>query len=76
MDIQMPLMSGFEATQQIRGLEKENSHVPIIALTARSMKGEKERCLKQGMDEYVLKPVVYETIKEVLIHYLKEGKIL
>ena len=76
MDIQMPLMSGFEATQQIRGLEKENSHVPIIALTARSMKGEKERCLKQGIAAYVLKPVVYETIKEVLIHYLEEGKIL
>ncbi|MDG3582820.1 response regulator [Galbibacter pacificus] len=70
MDIQMPIMSGFEATKEIRTLEKDNSHVPIIALTARSIKGEKERCLKYGMDEYVLKPVVYDTIKKVLLDYL------
>ncbi|MCF8713443.1 response regulator [Joostella atrarenae] len=72
MDIQMPIMSGFEATKEIRAIEKGKSRVPIIALTARSMKGEKDRCIKHGMDEYVLKPVVFNTIKRVLIDYLKK----
>ncbi|WP_318345720.1 response regulator [Flagellimonas baculiformis] len=66
MDIQMPIMSGFDATSKIRELEKGSSHVPIVALTARGIKGEKEKCLEQGMDEYVTKPVVYETLKGVL----------
>ncbi|WP_108425320.1 response regulator [Flagellimonas amoyensis] len=66
MDIQMPIMSGFDATSKIRELEKENAHVPIVALTARGIKGEREKCLEQGMDDYVTKPVVYETLKGVL----------
>lgn len=70
MDIQMPTMSGFDATKRIRKLEKSTARVPIVALTARSIKGEKERCLEQGMDGYVTKPVVYETMKEVLTGYL------
>ncbi|NOX35682.1 MAG: response regulator [Deltaproteobacteria bacterium] len=58
MDIQMPVMGGEEATRIIRGFEKKKSiHTPIIALTANAMKGDKERFLKAGMDDYIPKPI-------------------
>ncbi|KAL9542857.1 hypothetical protein MBANPS3_008401 [Mucor bainieri] len=60
MDVQMPIMGGFEATQKIREIEHNsgtNSHVPIIALTAHAMIGDREKCLQSGMDEYVTKPL-------------------
>jgi len=58
MDIQMPEMDGFEATSCIRKKEKQSgSHIPIIALTAHAMKGDRERCLAGGMDGYASKPL-------------------
>ena len=72
MDIQMPVLSGYEASAEIRKIENTESRVPIIALTARTVSGERQRCLENGMDDYVSKPVVLETIKEIIVDYLIE----
>ncbi len=69
MDEQMPSMSGVEATKAIRkleALEGKNAHIPIIALTANAMKGERERFLAAGMDDYLSKPFKIDDLKEVL----------
>ncbi|TWU59463.1 Signal transduction histidine-protein kinase BarA [Rubripirellula tenax] len=67
MDVQMPEMDGLIATQKIREAELGTGrHVPIIAMTANAMKGDRERCLEAGMDEYVPKPIRIAALKEKL----------
>jgi len=67
MDVQMPEMDGFEATAAIREKEKETGeHIPIIAMTAHAMKGDRERCLEAGMDGYIPKPVRAKEIFKVV----------
>jgi PAS domain S-box-containing protein len=56
MDCQMPVMDGFEATKQIRALENPKSDVPIIAITAHAMKDDKQKCIDEGMNDYISKP--------------------
>ena len=68
MDISMPEMNGHEATQKIRELEAEmgRERTPIVALTAHTLKGDKERCLEVGMDDYMTKPVSVQDVKDML----------
>jgi CheY-like chemotaxis protein len=69
MDIQMPEMDGYEATRRIR--EKYNSkELPIIALTANAVRGEMERCISYGADDYITKPLNQEKLKELLLKYV------
>ncbi|AUI68819.1 PAS domain S-box protein [Beggiatoa leptomitoformis] len=70
MDIQMPVMDGLEATRLIR-LDTQLSDIPVIALTALAMPGDKERCLAAGATEYLSKPVSLKTLMEVINRFLK-----
>ena len=71
MDENMPIMNGSEATKIIRELEKDtNKHIPIIAVTANALSGEKERFLQAGFDDYIPKPMDIDLLKQVMSKYL------
>ena len=70
MDVQMPLMNGYEATQEIRKTKK-GKHVPIIALTAGIIAGEREKCLEAGMNDYESKPITMETFEKLILKWIK-----
>ena len=75
MDVQMPKMDGFEATAAIRKKETETgSHLPVVALTAHAMKGDRERCLEAGMDDYVSKPIKPEELFATINRVIKKNK--
>jgi signal transduction histidine kinase/CheY-like chemotaxis protein/HPt (histidine-containing phosphotransfer) domain-containing protein len=69
MDIQMPEMSGYEATKIIR-LQESDFKIPIVALTAGTVKGEQHRCIEAGMDDYLSKPVLVSDIADMIKKYL------
>ncbi|MEM7042556.1 MAG: response regulator, partial [Pseudomonadota bacterium] len=77
MDCQMPHVDGFQATRAIRDLERRNGdpdHIPIVALTANAMEGDRDRCLAAGMNDYLTKPFMQADLIAVLLRWLPDGK--
>jgi two-component system sensor histidine kinase/response regulator len=72
MDCQMPELDGYDATRQIRNSEHDR-HTPIIAMTAHSMRGDRENCIAAGMDDYVSKPIQNESLDAVLEQWLPKA---
>ena len=72
MDCQMPEMDGYEATGAIRQLEGSGGHIPIIAMTAAAMDGDRERCMAAGMDDFITKPVRLEAVSTVLERWVAD----
>ncbi len=66
MDCQMPILDGYEATRQLREREGEARHTIVVAMTANAMKGDRERCLVEGMDDYVTKPLSLVELRKVM----------
>jgi len=72
MDLQMPVMDGFEATRRIRDFEGWRPRTPVIALTANAMQGQMERCLAAGMDDFLSKPIQVEHMRSLVAKYCSE----
>jgi signal transduction histidine kinase/CheY-like chemotaxis protein len=76
MDVQMPGMSGLDATREIRRLPEPAGSVPVVAMTASSMTGDRERCLESGMNDYLSKPLELEVLEAVMARWLSRPVLL
>ena len=74
MDIQMPELDGFETTRIIRESNKLYSQVPIIAMTANAMKGDDDKCIDAGMDDYISKPINADTFRQKVDLWIGRGR--
>lgn len=75
MDVQMPELDGFQATQKIREMDPPLNALPIIALTAHAIKGDRERCLEAGMNEYVTKPIDPDNLRDAIAALGLKGSV-
>jgi CheY-like chemotaxis protein len=75
MDCQMPEMDGFEAARRIRERERGSRRLPVVAMTANAMMGDRERCLEAGMDDYIPKPVRVDALHHALSRWLPAGAV-
>lgn len=73
MDCQMPIMDGFAATKKIRAYEGKTRYTPIIAVTANAMKGDRDKCIAAGMDDYLAKPVSIEDLEKKIVEWLNRA---
>jgi len=73
MDCQMPELDGYEATRQIRAMNEKFSVIPIVAMTAHAMKGDREKCLEAGMNDYVTKPITISDLSAVIKKWAKNS---
>gem|GEM_PF-1387302 len=75
MDIQMPEKNGYEATKKIRTMEKYDRQTPIIAFTAGSIKEDQQKCLNAGMDDFLAKPVLPETLEKMVLKWINYAPV-
>jgi CheY-like chemotaxis protein len=75
MDCQMPGMDGYEATRRIRDRERGSRRLPVVAMTAHAMVGDREKCLEAGMDDHIPKPVRMEALHRALSRWLPAGSL-
>jgi CheY-like chemotaxis protein len=73
MDVQMPVMDGLSATEELRRIERNGPHTPIIGLTAHAAVQDREACFRAGMDDQVTKPVSMQMLSDVLRRHLGEA---
>ena len=72
MDCQMPVMDGYAATQAIRASEAPGEHIPIVALTANAMDGDRQKCLDAGMDDYMTKPAKADQLRAMALKWIED----